>query len=107
VSERLYRFHPAAERELLAAGDRYDEQVSGLGDEFLDAIDRGIAQILDRPHAWQRYEVRFRWPVRRYVLDGFPFLIVYYVADDVIRIVAVAHAKQKPGYWKLRLGARS
>jgi len=33
----------------------------------------------------------------------FPFSIVYYVADDTIRIVAVAHAKRRPGYWRTRV----
>lgn len=33
----------------------------------------------------------------------FPFSIVYYVVDDVVRVVAVAHAKLKPGYWRLRV----
>jgi hypothetical protein len=32
----------------------------------------------------------------------FPFAVVYYVVDDIVRIVAVAHGRQKPGYWRVR-----
>jgi hypothetical protein len=33
----------------------------------------------------------------------FPFSVVYHVVDDLIRIVAIAHAKRKPGYWRTRM----
>ncbi len=36
------------------------------------------------------------------MLRRFPFSIVYCVVDDVIRIVAIAHAKLRPGYWRSR-----
>jgi hypothetical protein len=33
----------------------------------------------------------------------FPFSIVYYTVDDIVRVVAVAHGKRRPGYWRRRL----
>jgi len=44
-----------------------------------------------------------RLPVRNCVLRTFPFSIVYLDDPDSIRIVAVAHHKSRPGYWKSRL----
>jgi len=36
-------------------------------------------------------------------LRRFPFLIVYREVSDVIEIVALAHGRRKPFYWKQRL----
>jgi hypothetical protein len=35
-------------------------------------------------------------------MDRYPNQIIYREADDEIVVVAVAHAKQKPDYWKNR-----
>jgi len=37
------------------------------------------------------------------VLHRFPFSIVYLDDPEVLTIVAVAHAKRKPGYWRRRI----
>jgi plasmid stabilization system protein ParE len=39
----------------------------------------------------------------RYLLKRYPFIIVYRIAADRIEIVAVAHGKRRPGYWRRRL----
>jgi hypothetical protein len=35
-------------------------------------------------------------------LRRFPFALVYLVTQDGLVIVAVAHARKKPGYWARR-----
>jgi len=65
--------------------------------------------------AWQWYlersqsaaEAPERWPLfvhgtRRFLFRRFPFQIVYRVANDRIEVVAIAHGRRKPGYWKTR-----
>lgn len=39
---------------------------------------------------------------RRFILQRFPFSIVYLDDPDLVTIIAVAHSKRKPGYWKSR-----
>jgi len=39
---------------------------------------------------------------RRVLLKRFPYFIVFFDWQDEIYIVAVAHAKRRPGYWKRR-----
>jgi len=41
--------------------------------------------------------------VRRFILSGFPYDLVYVVLDDEIVIVAFAHHSRQPHYWKSRL----
>lgn len=47
---------------------------------------------------WEREPV-----VRSKGVSGFPNRIVYFVHDDLLVIVAVAHAKRRPGYWRERV----
>lgn len=42
--------------------------------------------------------------VRRFILSGFPYDMIYTVLTDEIVIVAYAHHSRRPGYWKDRLG---
>src|SRR6185436_15268320 len=49
-----------------------------------------------------------QWPMfqsgtRRYVFPTFPYSLVYFVENDTLNVVAVAHDKRKPGYWRNRL----
>ncbi len=103
MSARGYRFHPAATEELDAAGEWYDAQLPGLSLELLDAVEDAIGLIVERPAAWQRDSTISNREVRRFVMRRFPFSIVYYVVDEIVLIVAIAHAKRKPGYWRSRL----
>jgi len=40
---------------------------------------------------------------RRVFLKKFPYFIVFFDGQDEVTIVAVAHAKRRPGYWAKRL----
>lgn len=39
---------------------------------------------------------------RRLPLTPYPYVIVYRYRDEVVTVIAVAHAKQRPGYWRGR-----
>jgi plasmid stabilization system protein ParE len=45
--------------------------------------------------------------VRRFILSGFPYDLVYVVLDKEILIVALAHHSRQPRYWKSRLQNKS
>ena len=40
--------------------------------------------------------------LRRYVIRRFPFIIFYLEFETLIWVVAIAHGKRKPDYWKKR-----
>ena len=42
-------------------------------------------------------------PVRIWILPRLPYSIIYDDRGADIRIVAIAHHKRKPGYWRKRL----
>ena len=90
---------PAAEKELIDAAAFYDRQGPGLGDRFIDELERVIVLLLEHPELG----VRVGKDRRVIVLKRFPFRLVYAVEDSGIRIIAVAHQKRRPGFWRGRI----
>ena len=91
--------HPLAEEELVDGALYYAKAASAeLGDHFLDEIARSIALLRQYPKLGSIWRRGFRrMPIRR-----FPYSIVYYLSGDILRIVAIAHQRRKPGYWRGR-----
>ena len=96
---RPIRFDPAAQRELNEAADFYDAEDPGLGLAFLDAAERAFEQI----QAFPESSPISLAPVRTKVLSAFPFSVIYWVTDDeVIIVLALAHHRRRPEYWRGR-----
>jgi plasmid stabilization system protein ParE len=98
-ASKPYQFHPAALQEFEAADDWYAERSADASAEFLSAIADALENISSSSRRWPRY----LYGTRRFVLQRFPFSVVYLDGPDVVRIVAVANAKRKPGYWRQRV----
>jgi hypothetical protein len=95
---------PAAEEETQEAALWYEDRRAGLGLEFLAAVDAGVQRIRNDPFAFALLEsLPEEQNVRRFLLKRFPYAIIYEIAMDEIRILAVAHTRRRPGYWKKRL----
>jgi plasmid stabilization system protein ParE len=92
------RFLSPARDEFLAAVDFYEEQAAGLGADFTTEVEQALTTIASVPHLGTRYLES----TRRLVVRRFPYNIVYFVESKAVVIVAVAHQRQKPGYWKDR-----
>ncbi|MEP7120084.1 MAG: type II toxin-antitoxin system RelE/ParE family toxin [Byssovorax sp.] len=98
------RYHRDAREELSAAADWYEARRPGLGLDFVAEVTRAVASIRENPETWPRWEgVLMRVPVRKFVLRQFPFSIPYLVHEDTIVVLAVAHGRRRPGYWRARL----
>jgi plasmid stabilization system protein ParE len=66
---------------------------------FIAAVFDALESITEAPQRWPEY----LHGTRRFVLHRFPFSTIYFNDPDIVNIVAVAHNKRKPGYWKRRL----
>ena len=95
---RTVRFHPDAVEEAEAATDWYVERSPRAAERFLDELLRGIDRIAENPEQFPK----FVFGTRRMVLTNFPYLIVFRATDTTIEIVAVAHGRRRPGYWRNR-----
>ena len=93
-----YRLLPPAEEEMTEAALFYEAANAGLGDDFLDDIQHAIDTIREHPELGPAVASGFR----RMLVRRFPFSIIYAVEPGQVVIVAVAHQRRKPGYWKGR-----
>ena len=93
-------FHPEASREHTDAIEYYTAISVELGRRLNSEIKRLVSEVSLEP---QRF-FRFHPPARRAVSRTFPYAVVYLDQPDRVWIVAVMHAKRRPGYWQDRLG---
>ena len=92
-------FHDLATAEFSEAAAWYEECTSGLGAEFRIAIEEAIRRIQSIPLAGSRFgKTQFRYVLVR----RFPYVVFYREDEKVIRLMAVAHGRRRPGYWKKR-----
>ena len=94
-----YAFHPDAEVEYVQAAEYYAAIDSSLAVRFFDEIERLISQVRHQPDRFLRFSV----PARRALSRQFPYSVIYLDEPDRVWIVAVMHAKRRPGYWHGRL----
>ena len=90
--------HETAEFEINEAADFYDIASPGLGGAFIDETQRALESIVAFPDA----APLIRGRVRKRVVPKFPYSLVYSSRGDEIRILAVAHQKRRPFYWRGR-----
>ena len=94
-----YRFLLPAEEEMTEASVFYEAATSGLGADFLDEVGRVINILREHPELGR--------PVgrglRRALLHRFPFSLIYSVEVGAVLIVAVAHQRRRPDYWRNRI----
>ena|SRR3989442_16043162 len=93
------RFHPAAAQEAEAAYDWYAARNPAAAHGFREELRHAVEAVAASAGAWPRYGTR----ARRYVFPRFPFSLVYVRRDDEVEIIAVAHGRRRPGYWRPRL----
>ncbi len=64
----------------------------------MQELDHAVGSIAESPSRWsQRGE-----GIRCYVMQRFPFLVVYREFGEKVQVIAVAHGRRRPGYWKVR-----
>jgi len=98
------RIGPYAEQELAEAVRWYEQQRPALGGEFLDAVARALERVARKPDATTSVAgVRAEIGARRFLLRRFPYSIVLLDRGDHLYVVAVAHTRRRPGYWRRRV----
>ena len=98
------RFEEEADEEYRSAGRWYESQREHLGIEFFDAVDAAIDRIVAMPRMGTRVpRMPTDSPVRRHAVTRFPYHVVYFETAKDIRILAIAHDRRKPGYWRDRV----
>lgn len=87
--------HPEAIAEARAARQWYESRNAEAAEAFVAELDAALQRIGEAPRTWPPYLAG----ARRYLLRRFPFFVVFRDVDDRVQIVAIAHARRRPGYW--------
>jgi plasmid stabilization system protein ParE len=94
----LIRIRPEAEADLSEAYGWYEDQRTGLGDEFLLCVDACLLGIQRHPES---SPVVHR-EVRRALLKRFPYGVFYLLGEGGISVVGVFHQSRDPRKWTAR-----
>lgn len=99
MSLKPIRLRLEAEIEVEEAFEYYLGESARLADRFLNEISASLTKIQYGPQLYPPYTRN----TRRRVLGSFPFSVIYQEKEEVILIIAIAHAKRREGYWTKRL----
>ena len=94
----IIKFHSEARNEFFEAADYYEEQVVGLGDDFIDEVEKVLDVIEQQPASG----TKITKTERRFLVSRFPYGIIYSIEEDQIIVLAIMNLRRKPAYWKLR-----
>jgi plasmid stabilization system protein ParE len=94
------RFISPAVEELRAGVSWYETRRHGLGAEFFDAVTAALDLVQSKPEAGNPAFNDSR--TRRVLIPRFPYQLVYRIGEHELIVLAVAHLKRRPGYWKHR-----
>lgn len=85
-----------ARRSLLRTRDYYNDELSGLGYEFVQEFLSAVERIQLYPEAWTQLSKR----TRRCLVNRFPYSIIFRIVElkKEIQIIDLMHQKQKPKY---------
>jgi len=94
----IFSFHPDADSEFFESIEYYEQCELGLGCDFSVEVYSAVQIILKHPTAWPVIED----DVRRFLINRFPFGILYSIEQNGIYILAVMNLHRDPDYWKNR-----
>ena len=92
-------FDAAARVEFDDAFNWYAQRSRGAAIGFATEIDVAIEAVTADPNRFQQTYAGCQF----YRLKRYPYCVIYYRVRNSVRVVAVAHAKRRPAYWRERL----
>ena len=93
------RLHPAARQELFDAAAWYAAQAGPrVAQDFVADYDQTRLRLAENPRIGSPSPAQ----TRKHMLRRFPFVLIYRPVEGGLVIVAVAHKRRRPGYWKGR-----
>jgi len=91
--------HDEAKVELAEAAAYLEKQRRGYGERFIAAFESARQFVVAHPRSGRPQP----FDVRAWSVEGFSYSIVYTLEADDVFIIAIAHHRRRPGYWRSRL----
>ena len=77
----------------------YRERSPLAAARFIAELNQAFDSVTEAPQRWPRSA----HGTRKLKLPCFPFLVIYRETEGAALVLAVAHGRRRPGYWKSRL----
>jgi plasmid stabilization system protein ParE len=90
---------PEAEQDVAEAYAWYEDQRTGLGEDFLGCVEASIEAILRTPEMYSVIHKSYR----RALVRRFPYAVFYEFETDVVTVYCVFHSSRDPEKWRRRL----
>ena len=105
------RVHESARRERIHAKRRYAQHDAGVATRFDDALRNVLVRIKEAPNQFPEHALiavpteagPLFFAVRRALFSKpFPYVVFFYIRQHTAIVLAIAHARRRPGYWSER-----
>jgi plasmid stabilization system protein ParE len=99
------RVSDSAELDAQAVERRLESEHPGYGTQFTDLFEQALRAVEASPQMYGRTE---DGPddveTREFYIQRFEYRVIYgFVSDDLAEVIAVVHARQRPGAWVRRI----
>jgi plasmid stabilization system protein ParE len=95
----ILEFLPEAFAEAECVTGDYEARSVGLGARFRAEMESTCAAIVQHPRLWRLRSGGYR----RVNLPGFPYYIAFFLDEERLLIIAVAHSSRRPDYFRNRI----
>lgn len=85
-----------AEKQAALARDWYDDQVDGLGDQFIGELEKAILKAHNNPFHYQLIHKK----IQRVLLRRFPYALFFVTEEQRVVILAVLRQSESPKKWQ-------
>ncbi len=94
-------FHKGARRDLIEGFRWYEKHSDQAAQRLIEQVSATLDAILKDPtqhRPWKRGS-----QIRVINLEDYPYQLYYIITGNLITIVATAHEKRRPEYWRRRI----
>jgi len=93
-----YIYHAEARDEYQQALLYYKDFSKDAAERFFISIETTVLLIREQPEAMPKVSNN----IRRAVVKNFPYSIFFSLSENTVYILAIAHQRRRPLYWKQR-----
>ncbi len=89
------------EDELDKVSKWYDTKIPGLSFRFYNSLDIAFHKLSKIPKSYSFYDTKLQ--IRKHKLPRFPYIIFYWIDNNIVNIIAVIHAHRSNRFVKRNL----
>lgn len=86
---------PTADQETLDAFEYYEQQLAGLGERFLQALESRYADLATKPDNYSILADDPHGVLRDVSLKRFPFNVIFEIVDDQVIVYSIHHTSRE------------